>query len=99
LVGIWNRNNYETISIGHPELTKLFTASIFTKENERDETNLHFYIKSSIEGVLDYMDIPYRGNLNRHLRVLLQSENARYPPAAEAFTRTIQYIMDNAVEE
>lgn len=31
LVGIWNRNNYEAISIGHPELMKLFTVSIFTR--------------------------------------------------------------------
>ena len=96
-VGLWNRNNSPTISIGHPEFLRLFTVSTFTKENERDETTLHFF-KLSIEGALEYFDIPYRENLNRQLRVLLQSENAHYPNAAQAFTRTIQNIMDDAVE-
>ena len=98
-VGLWNRNNYPTISIGHPELLKLFTVSLFYIGNRRVDTKLHFYVRSNVEGALDYFDIPYGENMNRELRVLLQSTNANYPSAADAFNRTIQNIIDNAVEE
>jgi hypothetical protein len=97
-IGLWNRNNSPTISIGHPELLKLFTVSLFYVGNRRVDTKLHFYVRSNVEGALDYFDIPYGENMNRELRVLLQSTNANYPPA-DAFNRTIQNIIDNAVEE
>jgi len=98
-VGLWNRNTSPTISIGHPELLKLFTVSLFYIGNRRVDTKLHFYVRSNVEGALDYFDIPYGENMNRELRVLLQSTNANYPSAADAFNRTIQNIIDNAVEE
>jgi hypothetical protein len=97
-VGFWNKNDSHTISIGNPELLKLFTVSLFYKGNWRVDTKLYFYVKSSIEDVLDYFVVPYGESLNRELRVLVQSENARYPTVTEAFAKMIQYIMINAVE-
>lgn len=98
-VAFWNKNNSDIISIGHPELLKLFTVSIFYKGNRRVDTKLLFYIKSKSEDDLDYFNIPYGENMNRELCVLLQSENARYPSSTEAFCKTIKYIIDNSVEE
>jgi hypothetical protein len=56
-------------------------------------------MKSYIDGVVDDLSVPYTESLNQELRVLLQSEKARYPTVTEAFTRTIKDITDNAVEE
>jgi hypothetical protein len=97
IVGIWNKNNYPRISIGHPELLRLFSVLVF-KSHEPDETTLRFF-KLDINGLLHTFEIPYPENLNRELRVLIQSEDANYPTATGVFSRTIQFIMNNAVED
>ena len=89
IVGLWNKNNYPRISIGHPELLRLFSVLVF-KSHEPDETTLRF---------LDTFQIPYVENLNRELRVLIQSEDATRPTGTDVFCKTIQFIMNNAVED
>jgi len=71
---------------------------VFKSPDEPDETTLRFY-RLDMEGFLDTIEIPYRENLNRELHVLIQSENATYPTATDVFSKTIQYIMNNAVEQ
>jgi hypothetical protein len=63
------------------------------------ETKLLFVFKSDIDGSVAYQEVSYTESLNRELRVLLQSENASYPPAGEAFAKTIQNIIGDAIEE
>jgi hypothetical protein len=94
IVGLWNKNNSPRISVGHPELLRLFSVLVF-KSHEPDETTLRFF-RLDIEGFLDTFEIPYLENLNEKLRVLIQSENASYPTGTDVFSRTIQCIMDNA---
>jgi hypothetical protein len=72
LIGLWNKNDSPRISIGHPELLRLFSVLVF-KSHEPDETTLRFF-RLDIDGVLDTFEIPYIENLNRELRVLIQSE-------------------------
>jgi hypothetical protein len=98
-VAFWNKNRSDKISIGHPEFLRLFTVSLFYQGNGLVETKLLFD-KKYIDGVLEYFSVPYTDSLNQELRVLLQAEHGtHYPPPSEAFTRTIKYITDNAVEE
>jgi hypothetical protein len=97
IVGLWNKNDSPRISIGHPELLRLFSVLVF-KSHEPDETTLHFF-RLDIEGFLDTFEIPYLENLNEELRVLIQSEDTNYPTATDVFGRTIQFIMNNAVED
>jgi hypothetical protein len=97
IVGLWNKNDSPRISIGHPELLRLFSVLVF-KSHEPDETTLHFF-RLDIEGFLNTFKIPYLENLNEELRVLIQSEDTNYPPATDVFGRTIQFIMNNAVED
>jgi hypothetical protein len=97
IVGLWNKNNSQRISIGHPELLRLFSVLVF-KSDEHDETTLRF-LKLGIDGLLDTFEIPYPGSLNRELRVLIQSEDTYYPTGMDVFSRTIQFIMNNAVED
>ena len=75
----------------------LFSVLIF-KSDEPDETTLRFF-RLNINGILGTFEIPYSENLNLELRVLIQSEDADYPTAMDAFSRTIQFIMNKAVED
>ena len=68
------------------------------RSHEPDETALRFF-RLDVDGVLDTFEIPYLENLNRELCVLIQSENASDPTTTNVFSRTIQYIMNNAVEQ
>lgn len=97
IVGLWNKNDSPRISIGHPELLRLFSVLVF-KSHEPDETTLRFF-RCDIEGFLDTFEISYLENLNRELRVLIQCEKASYPTDTDVFSRTIQFIMNNAVED
>jgi hypothetical protein len=104
IVGLWNKNDDPRISIGHPELLRLFSVLVF-KSHEPDETTLRFF-KLDTDGAdettlrfLDTFQIPYVENLNRELRVLIQSEDATHPTGTDVFCKTIQFIMNNAVED
>jgi hypothetical protein len=97
IVGLWNKNDSPRISIGHPELLRLFSVLVF-KSHEPDETTLRFF-RWDIEAFLDTFEISYLENLNRELRVLIQCEKASYPTDTDVFSRTIQFIMNNAVED
>ena len=97
IVGLWNKNNYPRISIGHPELLRLFSVLVF-KSHEPDETTLCFF-RLDIKSFLNTFEIPYPENLNLELRVLIQSEDANYPTATGVFSRTIKFIINNAVED
>jgi hypothetical protein len=97
-VALWNKNSSDRIPIGHMELLRLFTVSKFYKGNRPVETKLHFDKKSDIEGAISHWEVPDTESRNRELRVLLQSDNAHFPSAAEAFHKTIQCIMNDAVE-
>jgi hypothetical protein len=97
IVGLWNKNDSPRISIGHPELLRLFSVLVF-KSDEPDETTLRFF-RLDIEGFLDTFKLPYLENLKNELRVLIQCESASYPSATDVFSKTIQFIMNNAVED
>jgi hypothetical protein len=98
-IALWNKNSSDKIPIGHREFLRLFTVSKFYIGNRRVDTKLLFDKKSNIDAAFDYWNVPYTESMNRELRVLLQSENAHYPSITEAFNKTIQYIIDNAIED
>jgi hypothetical protein len=92
---IWE-NGSETIDIGHNGLLYLFEVAIFNKYSERTLTLLHFHGQQRI--VDSTAEKSYNNKLDKILRVLIQSENARFPSESESLRKTIREIINEAVQ-
>jgi hypothetical protein len=93
---VWE-NRSATIDIGHDELLYLFDVTVFNKEAERTLTLLYFHGQERI--VDRRAEDSYNNKLDRRLKVLIQSENARFPSEPESLNMTIRQIINDALQE
>jgi hypothetical protein len=96
---IWEKNYQVSINIGHEECLFLFRTETFRAETEPESTRLYFSHPLSIDFVNERSRDVYDDNLDRRLRVLVQSENARFPSEAQSFNKSIRQIINDATED
>jgi hypothetical protein len=87
-------NTLETIDIGHKALLFLFTISV-NEMSEGTSTRLYFYRQKRF--VDTRAEESYNKKLDKRLKVLIQSENARFPSESECLHKTIRQIIDEAI--
>jgi hypothetical protein len=89
---IWENNYQVSINIGHEECLFLFRTETFRAETGPESTRLYFSHPLSIDFVDERSRDVYDDNLDRRLRLLVQSENARFPSEEQSFNKSIRQL-------